>query len=90
MTLSRLLSGIIALIGLVVAFIHFHSHILLNYCLFTLIELVLIWFPDEVNEYTLGLWIDGYKIQNQTPTAMIAGIGWILLLLVNGKLFGLF
>ena len=90
MSLSQLLSGIIALIGLIEAFIHFHSHILLNYCLFTVIVLVLIWFPDEVNDYTVGLWIDSYKIENPTPPFMIAGFGWILLLLINGSLFGIF
>jgi hypothetical protein len=90
MTLSQLLSGSIALIGLLVAFFHLHTHTLLNYCLFTVIELVLIWFPEVVNDYTLGLWNNGYKIQNQTPTTMIAGFGWILLVLVNAALFGLF
>ena len=52
--------------------------------------LLLIWFPDEVNEYTLGLWIDGYRIQNPTPNFMITAFGWILLVLVNAHLVGLF
>jgi hypothetical protein len=89
MTLSQLLSGIIALLGLVVAFMRFDSQMLLKFCLFTVIELVLIWFPEEVNDYTIGLWIDGYKIENPTPPVMIAGFGWILLLLLNGALFGI-
>jgi hypothetical protein len=88
MTLSQLLSGIIALLGLVVAFMRFDSQMLLKYCVFTVIELVLIWFPEEVNDYTLGIWSNGYKIENPTPPVMIAGVGWILLLLLNGALFG--
>lgn len=90
MTLSRFLSALLALSGLIIAAMQFKSEIVLQYLLINLIMLVLIWFPDEVNEYTLGLWIDGYRIQNPTPNFMITAFGWILLVLVNGHLVGLF
>jgi hypothetical protein len=89
MTFSQLLSGIIASICLVIAIMKFHSEVLFHYCIFTAVVLVLIWFPDAVNTYTLGLWIDGYKIENPTPPIMIAVFGWLVLLLVNSYLFGL-
>ena len=47
--------------------------------LYAAIALVLIWFPDDVDEYTLGLWYAGYKIETRTPTWLIAGVGWLLL-----------
>jgi hypothetical protein len=90
MNLSRLLSAFLALSGLIIAAMQFKSEVFLQYLLINLIMLVLIWFPDEVNDYTLGLWIDGYRIENRTPNFMIAGFGWIILLLVDGSLFGVF
>ncbi len=89
MSVSRLLSGIVAVTGMVFAIADFRARLLFDYCLFTAIVLVLIWFPDAVNTYTVGMWIDGYKIENPTPPIMIAGFGWIALLVVNGALFGL-
>ena len=42
--------------------------------------LVLIWFPDEIDELTFGVWTRGYQIDTHTPGPMIAAVGWILLI----------
>jgi len=42
--------------------------------------LVLIWFPETVDEYTFGNWLYGYRIDSHTPALPIAAAGWILLL----------
>lgn len=44
-------------------------------------SLVFIWFPEQVNEYTLGTWQHGYQIDASTPPTLIAIAGWVLLLI---------
>lgn len=89
MSVSRVLSAIMGATGLGFAVADFQGRLLFDYFLFTAIVLVLIWFPDSVNDYTIGMWIDGYKIENPTPPIMIAGFGWLALLAFNALLFGL-
>jgi hypothetical protein len=45
--------------------------------------LVLIWFPDEIDEFTYGAWYRGYQIDSHTPPVLIASMGWIVLLLFS-------
>ena len=40
----------------------------------------LIWFPEEINDWSLGTWTRGAQIDVPTPPWMIAGFGWIALL----------
>jgi len=44
--------------------------------------LVLIWFPQEVDDYTFGGWSKGSQINTHTPGVVIAVMGWIFLVLV--------
>ena len=44
--------------------------------------LAIIWFPQEINDSTLGTWSRGGMIDKPTPAIMIAGIGWLALLAV--------
>jgi hypothetical protein len=44
--------------------------------------LPLIWFPQQINDATLGTWSRGGMIDKPTPAIMIAGIGWLALLTV--------
>ena len=44
-------------------------------------SVVFIWFPEQVDEYTFGAWRQGYRIDAHTPAAMIAVVGWVLLLI---------
>lgn len=51
------------------------------YFLFALlVALVLIWFPEKIDEYTFGTWTKGNRIDVHTPPLMIAIFGWMLLL----------
>lgn len=48
--------------------------------------LLLIWFPQEVDEFTFGDWFRGYRIDAHTPSVLIEAMGWIFLLLVAAAL----
>ena len=41
---------------------------------------LLIWFPEEINSFTLGDWTKGAQINVPTPGYLIAGFGWVVLL----------
>lgn len=86
-TISKTISGIIALAGMVYVCIKFNMEFDFYYFIFVGVVLVLIWFPDAVNTYTVGMWVDGYKIESPTPPIMISAFGWILLLSFNVYLF---
>jgi hypothetical protein len=49
--------------------------------------LVLIWFPDLIDEYTFGTWDKGNRIDAHTPPVMIAMFGWVILLLEASVVF---
>jgi hypothetical protein len=45
-----------------------------------LVPLMMIWYPDEINDFTLGWTGEGGTIDKPTPGFLISGFGWILLL----------
>lgn len=46
-----------------------------------IIPVLMIWFPEEVNDLTLGTGgVDGPVIDSPTPAFMISGVGWLVLL----------
>ena len=49
--------------------------------------LALIWFPDQIDEFTFGAWYRGYQIDSHTPGVAVAAMGWIFLLLFVFALF---
>src|SRR5271165_3857175 len=49
--------------------------------------MVLIWFPEQIDEYTFGTWHRGYRIDAHTPPAMIAMFGWVILLFEASIIF---
>jgi hypothetical protein len=51
------------------------------------IGLVLIYFPDTIDDLTFGTFTRGGQIDAHTPPWMIAGIGWILIILMVAALF---
>lgn len=53
----------------------------------TLIPVLMIWYPEEVNDYTLGFSREGGTIDKPTPAFMIAGIGWLLLIVIPLAMF---
>jgi hypothetical protein len=77
MTLGRWLS--LAVVSALVCSRLLQGSLLGWFSFFGSIGLLLIWFPAEVNEYTLGLWYAGYKIESPTPAWLIATAGWLLL-----------
>jgi len=49
--------------------------------------LALIWFPEQIDDLTYGSWFRGYQIESHTPSAAIAALGWLLLLLCVAAIF---
>jgi hypothetical protein len=49
--------------------------------------LILIWFPEQIDELTFGAWYRGYRIDSHTPAVLIAAMGWILLVVFGSILF---
>ena len=47
---------------------------------------LLIWFPQEVDDFTFGGWSRGSQINTHTPGVLIAAMGWICLVLVAAML----
>ncbi len=45
-----------------------------------LLPLMMIWYPEEINDFTLGSAVEGRTIDKPTPGFLISGFGWILLL----------
>lgn len=60
---------------------------LLRVAIIMALPIVLIWFPEQVDEYTFGTWHRGYRIDAHTPPAMIAMFGWVILLLEASIVF---
>ena len=82
MNASRLVSGLLYVGCLVFAVADGDGRELFGVFVGVLVPVVLIWFPEEVNDFTLGMLWDGSVIDRPTPPALIAGFGWVLLLLV--------
>ena len=49
--------------------------------------LALIWFPEQIDDFTYGGWFRGYQIDSHTPRGAIAALGWLILLLCVTALF---
>lgn len=45
-----------------------------------LLALLMIWFPEDINDLTLGSFGEGGAINKPTPTFLISGFGWVYLL----------
>jgi len=79
--LSRLLSGTLSGATLLNCLIHhLPASVLFGLCLGFGGCILLIWFPEDVNELTLGSWTKGAQIDVPTPAFLIAGFGWAVLL----------
>jgi uncharacterized membrane protein YoaT (DUF817 family) len=50
--------------------------------LFLLGPLALIWFPETIGSYT-GYVSSGQTIDTETPPSIVAGLGWLLLVLMG-------
>ncbi|MES9826596.1 MAG: hypothetical protein ABW127_19430 [Candidatus Thiodiazotropha endolucinida] len=44
-----------------------------------LIPLLMIWYPEEINEFTLGSVGEGGTIDKPIPGFLISGFGWLVL-----------
>jgi hypothetical protein len=83
MTVARWVSLIIAIPVAAVAVVRLPGKECFSVNLVLFVALILIWFPQDVNEMTLGLWHAGYKIDAPTPPLMIAAFGWVILVVTS-------
>jgi hypothetical protein len=51
------------------------------------VGLLFIFFPDTIDDMTFGTYSRGGPIDAHTPSWMISGVGWLLMLLMVGLLF---
>jgi len=51
------------------------------------VPLLLIWFPEQIDDYTFGSWYKGNRIGVHTPPLLIAMFGWVILLLEASIIF---
>ena len=80
MDFNRIISLLIALVYIVVAFIAGGGQSVLYAAVFLVFVLALIWFSDEMGSYT-GFIGRGPPITQQTPGCIVRVIGWFFLLL---------
>ena len=79
----KLISGIISIIIIAWAIYSFEydgKEIVFHLILPVLFPVALIWYPKEINEFTLGLYGEGATINAPTPAFLISGFGWLILL----------
>ena len=87
MELKRIISGIIY-IGIVLwAVLTLESNDLFIATFGSLIPMLMIWYPEQVNDYTLGLSGEGRTIDKPTPAFMISAIGWLILFTIPLAIF---
>ena len=77
---SRILSGIIAVAYLVVAYLAADAATLFRVGFILILPLACIWFSDEMGGYT-GVGMGRGAITSTTPGCLVAFGGWLLLLL---------
>jgi hypothetical protein len=78
---NRTLSGLLALIYLILAFFAGGPEAGLKVLAFLILPLACIWFADHMGRYTGKLPITGGGINQQTPGCLVCIGGWLLLLL---------
>lgn len=76
MNVTKLGSGLLYLYCIAHAALHDGALHALAVAIGLILAVIAVWMPDMVNFYTVGLWINGYRIDNPTPTFLIALGGW--------------
>ena len=82
---QRSLSVAFALVTLAAAWPK--SNLMVAIALVDAVALLLIFFPETIDDFTYGSYSRGGQIDSHTPSWMISGVGWLLMLLMAGLLF---
>ena len=77
---KRILSAVIYCVIVLYAVFQLDNKAIFIAIFGTLIPVLMIWFPEEINDYTLGLTGEGSTIDKPTPAIFISGFGWLILL----------
>ena len=77
--MGKIISLIISVIYLVVAYIYGGTEDLLKFLLFLMFPLACIWFGDEMGGWTGTIKL--HLVTSQSPGCLVRFMGWILLLL---------
>ncbi len=88
---SKIISGSIALIYLIIAYANGGGELALRLFIFLLLPLACIWFSEAMGGYTGFIGFSKPFITEQTPGCIVAFGGWLLLsvLLVVGLIWAL-
>ena len=79
-TPSRMISGLIAILYLVSAWLTGGGQSAVPVLLFIILPLLCIWFPDAMGQYT-GAFLSRTPISRPSPTGFVWFLGWVLLAL---------
>ena len=47
----------------------------------------LIWFPEQIDDFTYAAWYRGYQVDSRTPSLAIALMDWFFLILFSALFF---
>jgi len=82
MNWNRILSGLVAVIYVVIAAVLGGTELAFKMGIFLILPLGCIWFSDAMGGYTgLGLMAYDYPITKQSPGILVCIMGWVVLLL---------
>jgi hypothetical protein len=82
MNWNKILSGLVAIIYIVIAAIHGGAEMAFKIGIFLILPLGCIWFSDAMGGYVgLGLMAFDYPITKQSPGLLVCIMGWVVLLL---------
>lgn len=77
-TIPKILSLAIALVYLVLSSVNLSAEAVSYCCVFLLIPLALIWFPDKLGRMT-GYFLKGSYVTAESPPILLSIVGWFFL-----------
>ena len=81
-TISKIAAVVIAIGYAIAIVVNVGFKIHATSALLLAVPLALIWFPEELGSYT-GYVSRGSTIDTETPPFIVAGLGWLLLVLIG-------
>ncbi len=83
MAIKKAISGIIYILIIIWAAVNLETKEISFTAVITFIPILMIWFPEEINNLTLESGNgDGPVINKPTPAFLISGFGWLVLLVI--------
>lgn len=88
MIFDRCLSLLVFIVTQFLVVYYYDSNTIFIALISQTISLILIWYPNEVDDLTFGIITVGGKISSRTPLIIIKFFGWLLHLVIPVVFFG--